>query len=98
MDYILNNIKNSIDLMATRIQKIENDQYSSRGVDKEIEKLKQMKILDEAATKTKRYSMTIDLRKEKSLRDSWRSALDEAGISNKLREDESYKRIISSRS
>lgn len=50
-----------------------------------------MKILDEAAVKSKRQSLlTIDLRRESNLRHSWRSAIDKVDLTKALKHDESY--------
>jgi len=70
-------------------------------VKKEIENLKRLKTLDKALPsdfRRQRQSMTIDLRNEKGLRDSWRQTIEEVELSRSLKNDESYQQIMQSKS
>jgi hypothetical protein len=38
--------------------------------------------------------MTIDLRKERGIRETWRTTIDQVDIAKSLKSDESYQRIM----
>ena len=92
--------------MTQWINALEGDDDSQNygSVKKEIENLRKLKTLDQnlpqmsELSKLMRSSMTIDLRLQKGLRDSWKKTIEEVDLSQSLKNDESYQRIMQSKS